>query len=398
MRYDLIIVGGGMVGAGLALALQSSNLSIALIDARKPSNDDPRLFALNASSCHFLENIKLWSKLSEYASPIHQVHVTHQGHFGAVRLHREDVQLPALGYVIPAHLIEMALNEQLESLPRLTLYQPAILKNLKQENGLAFLTVETEEGEISLTSSVVIGADGAESTVRKQLNIATEIIDYEQSAIVARTTLQRPHGQIAYERFNSKGAIAMLPLRGNECATIWSADNELIHKLTSLTDDEFLHVLQKEFGYRLGRLQQISKRHVFPLRKICAEKSVDQCALLLGNAMHTLHPIAAQGFNLALYEVAMLTESIMEKVMTHSTFSAQDLQQMSEKMQKQQTLSMNLSHFLTQLFSSKSSLLANVLPFGMLGFDILTPIKKRFIEKMLGRTGRVPRLLLSTQS
>ncbi len=395
--FDLVIVGGGLVGAGLAMALRHTELRIALVDARLANSHDPRLFALNSSSCQFLENLGLWPKLAPYATPIHQVHVSYQRHFGAVRLHREEVNLPSLGHVIPAHYIEAALNEALQktdNTERLITYRPATLQSLQQQDHQSRLMLITQNGEKTLWSSLVIGADGTESTVRKQLNMATTIFDYEQSAIVTRTLLNRSHRSIAYERFTALGAIAMLPLTGNECATIWTADSKTITALMMLSDAEFLRVLQQEFGYRLGRLQHIRERHVFPLQMVRAEKAVEQNVFLLGNSAHTLHPIAAQGFNLSLYEVAALAEGILAKIRRHETFTAIDLQQISKQTQKQRATSIAISHRLSRIFSRDSFLLNILLQCGMVSLDVMTPLKKRFIEGMIGRTGSVPRLLL----
>src|SRR5579883_942585 len=222
MHYDLIIVGGGLVGAGLAAALPDKR--IALIDAKLPSQDDPRLFALNYGSCQFLQHLGLWPMLAAHAAPIHQVHVSYQGRFGAVRLTREDAHLPTLGHVIPARFIEAALHDKLASSIHITLYRPAKLISLHQQEGRVTLTLDTAIGQKILHAPLVIGADGTESTVRSQLNIPITVVDYHQSAIVTRTTLKRSHHHIAYERFVDNGAIAMLPLVGNECATIWTAE------------------------------------------------------------------------------------------------------------------------------------------------------------------------------
>jgi 2-octaprenyl-6-methoxyphenol hydroxylase len=394
MHYDLVIVGGGLVGAGLAVALRNASLRIALIDARKPNHEDPRLFALSVSSCQFLKNLGLWSKLAANASPIRQVHVSHQGYLSAVRLRCEDHQLPSLGHVIPAAFIEAALNAELQS-ETLTLIKPATLEKLEQDNGMATLILKTEVGEKILHAPIVIGADGTESTVRAQLNIPLTSFDYEQSAIVTKTLLQRSHKHIAYERFTAHGAIAMLPLINDECATIWTADTASVAKLIALSEEDFLQALQKEFGYRLGRLKKISQRHVFPLRMVRAEKMVDQCVFLLGNAAHTLHPIAAQGFNLALYEVAELVDRIMEKLTKQERFSAADLPPINALTRKQQAISIGVSHKLVSLFSKPSPLVSMALQFSMLGFDLLTPIKKKFIQRLTGQYGNVPRLLLS---
>ncbi|MBX3708357.1 MAG: FAD-dependent monooxygenase [Gammaproteobacteria bacterium] len=395
LYYDLIIVGGGLVGAGLAAALRDAELNIALIDAKLPSNDDPRLFALNSSSCQFLKNLGLWHELAPYAAPIHQVHVSHHGRFGAVRLNCEDINLPALGNVIPARHIEAALNKELTRLPTCTVYRPATLHALQQYDGYAHLKIITEQGTQDLQTPIVIGADGTESTVRAQLNIHTEMFDYEQSALVTRTTLKRLHHHIAYERFHSQGAIAMLPLMGNECATIWTADKKTIAQLMELPDQVFLQKLQTEFGYRLGRFQGVSQRHVFPLRMVYAKNNVEQCVYLLGNSAHTLHPIAAQGFNLALYEAAVLAEEIMERVNKQRPITTNDLHAISLRTEKQQATSIGISHRLARFFSNNSILLGFAVQLGMFGLDISPSMKKKFLERMIGRIGRVPRLLLS---
>lgn len=397
-QFDLIIIGGGLVGAGLARALRESQMRVALVDARLPSNDDPRLFALNEASCQFLKNMGLWPVLAQHAAPIHQVHVSYQGHFGAVRLNREEVNARTLGSVIPARYIETALNETLLSLPHFTLFRPATLQTLRQQNGCAELTLETAQGEVRLNAPLVIGADGTESTVRKQLNIAVDEVDYQQSALVTRTALQRPHQNIAYERFNAQGAIAMLPLTGEECATIWTGDADAISQLQALSEKDFLCQLQKAFGYRLGRLQNIEKRHVFPLRMLRAKSAVHECVYLLGNAAHTLHPIAAQGFNLALYEVAALVEKMMEKKAKQEDFTAADFLSVHESTQNQQTASIGISHRLSTLFAHDSLIMSIALPLGMIGLDVALPLKRQFIKGAMGRAGRVPPLLLSANS
>lgn len=397
MHYDLVIIGGGLVGASLALSLCKSPLStdfkIALVDARIPTNTDPRLFALNYASCEFLKSLELWQQLEPHAAPIHNVHVSYQGHFGAVRLNRKAVALPFLGHVIPAYQIETLLNDVLAHQSarntHLTIYRPAELIQLEQKNNKAFLKIVCEDANsnqtIMIETPLVIGADGAASTVRTQSSISQKTVDYQQSAIVTRTQLQRAHHHIAYERFYAQGAIAMLPLINRECATIWTLDKKSADELMQLSDSEFLSVLQKEFGYRLGKLLSIKTRHMFPLKMVRAEKMVDQCVMLLGNAAHSLHPIAAQGFNLALYEVALLSKCIRQKLSCQSVLQMCDLQQVSELMQKKQATSIGVSHRLSTLFADQSLLKSITLPMGMLGLDIIEPLKKKFVNTMAGR-------------
>lgn len=390
MRYDVIIVGGGLVGAGLAVALRGSGLQIALIDAKLPTQDDPRLFALNHTSCVFLQNLQIWDKIAAHASAIHDVHVSRQGKFGSVRLQGDELQLSELGHVVPACKIEAALNETLSSLPDCRIYRPAQLRSLEQGDAQITLHINTEDGEKILHTALLIGADGTESTVRKQLNIAVDTFDYAQSAVVTRTTLQRSHQHIAYERFVKQGAVAMLPLTNNECATIWSGDHEVIDELMQLSDAAFLERLQAAMGYRLGKLKAIAKRHRFPLRMVKAQKAFAPHVLLLGNAAHTFHPIAAQGFNLALYEVAVLAEALQQQ----TALTLVDLERISAQTQKQQAVSMGVSHRLSRLFANESLLRNSLISAGMVGLDMALPVKNRFVSRLLGRSGRVPRLLM----
>ncbi len=395
MQYDLIIVGGGLVGASFAHALKHTPLRIALIDARLPSNDDPRLFALNASSCQFLANLDCWSQLAEHASAIQQVHVSHQGHFGAVRLHHQDVNLAALGNVVPARYIESALNDALTTQENVTVYRPARLTALSQTDDMADVTIEVDGKPMSLQSPVIIGADGTASTVRELAGIPVNKVDYVQSAIVTRIGIKRSHQHIAYERFYQHGALAMLPLGAHECASILSAEQAEINRLATFSDEDYLAEIQRIFGYRLGRLQSVAKRHTFPLQLLCAKTAHEKCVLLLGNAAHTVHPIAAQGFNLALYEAAVLAEGIQAKCMQHEKINIAALLALLNHSKTQQTISVKVSHWLAQLFSSQSTLASFLLSAGMTSFNLATPLKNKFTNIMTGRAGRVPALLLA---
>lgn len=378
MTIDSVIVGGGMVGATLALAIQEE--SVTLIDAAPlTTREDPRLIALTYASASLFQNLGVWQTLSKHATPIHQVHVSHRGKFGITRIHHQDVDLPTLGYLVPAKYINAALDEQLKQRPNVTIIRPATLKNLTQEESGVTLTIEQNHNETKLFAKKVIGCDGTASTVRALLNIATEEIDYEQSAIVTITNLSRDHQHIAYERFLKAGAIAMLPMTDQRVATIWTDQNTTIANLMALSDPGFLSELQTAFGYRLGRLQAISKRHVFPLHFIKAKETLKQHVILIGNAAHTIHPVAAQGLNIALYEVAELAEMIHAK---------QPLRPL-----KGNPVSLKLSHQLNAIFSNDFFMVQPLRSVGMIGFDISSRAKAFFMKKTLGRRGRSPDLL-----
>lgn len=386
MHYQLAIIGGGVVGAGLAVALHDFAGKIALIDARLPTQNDPRLFALNASSCEFLHNIGIWPALSDDAAAIRQVHISKQGKFGAVRLTCEEVAMPALGHVVPAFKVEMALNAALAEQQNVDVFQPALLEAMSMEKDHVELKLSSEQGEVSLTVDRVVGADGTQSKVRELLKIPTTQFNYEQSAIVTRTQIGRPHRQVAYERFTKDGAVAMLPLTGLECATIWTAKTEKVTELMSLSETAFLAELQHVFGYRLGRLQGVSQRHTFPLRMLQSSSPNSDRVKLLGNSLHTLHPIAAQGFNLALYEVADLVASgwLQGEPIVHSNAS------------KQSAFTTRFSHALAKLFKTEQFPSA-LLQMGMIGLDLARPAKRYLLNQLLGRVAGMPHLLQNKQ-
>lgn len=391
LQYDLCIIGGGIIGMSLALALRHTPLRIALIEAHIPaSSHNTRLFALTFHSIQLLKNIGLWPAMSVQAMPIHQVHTSFQGRPGIVRLYREDLSLPALGYVIPASHLEHALQQALINTPTITRYQPATLQTLTQHNEQVTATILHHTQILTLNSTWAIGADGTHSTVREQLNIATTLTDYQQNALVTQTTLKRSHHHIAYERFTSNGALALLPLTENTCATIWSADHDTITQLQALSKVDFLAQLQQTFGYRLGKLQAISERTVFPLKRLIANTHLIGSVLLIGNAAHTIHPILAQGLNIAYLEIAILAQQV--------TANTMNLKKASQLIQETIAHNLRYSHTIPQLFSTHYAPLKLLLSLGMMGLDNITSAKTAVLTALLGRRKNVPHLLLSTDA
>lgn len=382
MLYDIIIIGGGMVGASLACALRDAPLRIAIVDAMPPNvTEDHRLIALTDKSHGLLQQIGIWPLLVAHAAPIQQVHVSRRGQFGTTRLTAEEAGLSALGYVVPAKNIASALHNTLAGHQNITIIHSAKLKQLEQHKAHATVDIETTTGNRKLDGTLIIGADGSFSTVRELLNIATETTDYQQSAIVTITELQRSHQHIAYERFLDQGIIAMLPLPGNRTATIWTDRNEVTSELMALDDVAFLQCLQNKFGYRLGRLLRIQKRYTYPLQMIKAQQLIKQHVMLIGNAAHTLSPVAAQGLNLALSEIAMLTQTILDQ--SHQ-LAAPNWQNYLTWQQQQQSISTRLSHQLPWLFSQNILPITLLRQVGMIGLDMCLPLKKYFTEKTLG--------------
>lgn len=382
MRYDLAVIGGGMVGLALASVLKNTELKILLVDASLESTvNDERLIALNDASVCLFENSGIWHLLYPNAAAIKQVHVSKRGRFGVARIDADIVDLAALGYVVPAKYINVALQSNLADAKNITILKPATLESLTQGDDGVQLSIKIASDLVDYTAKQVIGADGSYSTVRALLDMPTEIVDYQQTALVTTTTLQRDHRHIAYERFLDTGAIAMLPLTGMRVATIWTAASEVVAGLVRLSDGEFLSQLQENFGYRLGRLQSVGKRATYPLKMIKAKQQRHKHVWLIGNAAHTMHPIAAQGLNVALYEVAIVATALLENNPS-----------MMDKID-QQRFSQRLSHRLTWLFSSDMFVLNHARQAGILALDVLSGLKKRFATKAVGNNGFVPTLL-----
>ncbi len=390
-EFDIIIVGGGIVGGALAYTLSKGPWQIALVDAVEKKIEDARLIALNAGSCCLFKNSGLWPALAADATSIQQIHVSHQGHFGITRIAAQELGVDTLGHVVPANAIVKSIFAALSNRENVKIICPALLTAITPDTETSTLAFDTAAGKEIYQADIIIGADGSYSTVRELLGIQTQTIDYQQSALVTVTELARHHNHVAYERFQKEGAIAMLPLADNRVATIWTSSNTHINHLMQLTPSDFLQQLQQQFGYRLGRMLQIGKRATYPLQMQQVQQQLKQNVLLIGNAAHTLHPIAAQGLNIALYEVAALTDYLLKQSSLKKCLMNLPLDSL------QQSFSRRLSHGLTELFAKDLFPVNLARQAGMISFDQCTPLKKKFASHTMGKAGHVPSLFLNME-
>jgi 2-octaprenyl-6-methoxyphenol hydroxylase len=370
----IAIIGGGIVGMTLAASLQQASHQILLVDATDTTGIDPRLIALNHQSIALLERIGVWSELVAHAAPINTVHVSHRGNFGMMRLTAQQLGLNFLGYVIPATKIIAALSSHLASKPQIQWLRAAKLTQIN--NTIAPINFIIEQSGITknFSAEILIAADGTFSTVRQLLALTSHEHDYDQKALVTITDLKRSHQNIAYERFHQTGAIAMLPLPGLKAATIWTDNTIRIDELMQLPEKYFVAELQKVFGYRLGRFCAISERYVYPLKMLRTEQAIHNNIILIGNAAHTLHPIAAQGLNIALAETAFLSEYFATQpdlVMTPK---------MSQEFMAIANHGVELSHQLSSLFTNDFFVVSALRKLGLVGLDLLPSLKKRFAK------------------
>lgn len=313
-EYDIIIVGGGLVGASLACAL-GSRARIAVVEAvapqspEQPSYDD-RGLALSISSRNILDSINVWRNLKAQACPIHSIHVSDRGHFGFVRLHARDIDAGVLGYVITAREMGQALAAVIAGYEHIDFYCPAKTVAVDISTDQVVLKLDAAGKPTTLHGNLLVAADGAHSATCRQLHIPVRSKDYGQSAIIANISTEKPHEHVAYERFTDTGPLALLPLPDQRCKLVFTVRSETAEHYMQMDDAQFIEATQARFGRRLGRFTRIGYRHCYPLMLIEAERQILERTVVLGNAAHTIHPNGAQGLNLCLRDVAALADCL----------------------------------------------------------------------------------------
>jgi 2-octaprenyl-6-methoxyphenol hydroxylase len=386
--FKVIIIGAGPVGISLAVALANLPLHLTLLEANPIAtaiNIAERPLSLTYSSQQILAQLNLWQKINACATPIHQVHISDRGHFGFTRINAKDENVPALGYVVPAGSLANIFNAELLALANIQLLNPARLQNLEWHDNQWTVHYETNNAINNLQADLIIAADGTQSLVRKLLNIDTEIKDYQQSALVTTIDLSRDHKNVAYERFIEQGAIAMLPLSQQRMGCVWTEATDQINALHALSSEEFLARLQSSFGYRLGKLQKCNERIVHPLKKVFAKECVRPGLVLIGNAAHTLHPIAAQGFNLGLGDVKLLVKIIGEALAQEKNpGDIAVLKNYEQQRQPKVNWIMQFTDKLTRIFSHDFLPLSLARNSGLISLDLIPPLKKRLAKRLMG--------------
>ena len=390
--YDLIIVGGGMVGASLAYALKKSSLKIAIIEAfnfktnQQPSYDD-RGIALSYGSQSIFETMGLWSQLAPHSTAINDIHISDRGHFGATRLSAKTENVPALGQVILARAMGQVLNQAIAAHETLDIICPSSVTALKQQKNAVELTLDNQR---ALTAKLIVAADGANSTIRKLLGLSVTEQTYQQTAITANISTERPHFNRAYERFTEHGPIALLPMPDQRCSLIWTVKSGDENEINKLDDKAFLKQLQSEFGYRLGKFIQVGKRGHFPLKLTQTDQPIQKRIVFIGNAAHNLHPIAGQGFNLGLRDVISLAEVLANDV--NNCGNPQLLHDYQKWQQSDQDSVIKATDILVRLFSNDNSILGHGRSAGLIMLDLLPPAKHWLVQKSMGLGKKQPRL------
>ena len=408
-NYDVLIVGGGMVGATLGCALAANpataQLSVLIVDTQpSPSVDtaapthlsfDSRSTALSAASRNLLEAFDLWGAVQEGASPIQRIHVSDQGRFGRTTLDREEFSESALGYVVENAVFGSALATRLDSLAQCSVCAPATVQSaVPIESGMRVELQQDSSEQLSIVETkLLVIAEGGRSSLCEQLGIARTSHDYGQHALIANVALSQPHEGVAYERFTNTGPLALLPLLPVEgesrASLVWTLAAEEAQAISELKDEQLLARLQEKFGWRLGRFVRIGARAIYPLRLQLAQEQIRPHTVLLGNVAHTLHPVAGQGMNLSLRDIDALVKELAaavnsESVASHDIGSMALLQRYVDERQGDQGLMVAATDGLTKLFSSDAQAKVWLRKAGLLSIELLPTLKTRFGTRAMG--------------
>ncbi|MBT7257602.1 2-octaprenyl-6-methoxyphenyl hydroxylase [SAR92 clade bacterium H231] len=404
-HYDIVIVGGGMVGISLALLLRAQQpWNILLIEAQElassdgpvsgaySSSFDARSTALSWSSKNIYQSIGLWPQLKKHLSAIAQIHVSDRGHVGMTRIDAGDANVDALGYVVENQWLGSVLLNQL------TKTDIQLLGSCKLEtieplaSGMRLQLQQADKDLQTIETKLLVIADGAGSTTAQQLGIQSQSTPYDQTGIIANVSLEKPHGGVAYERFTDQGPMALLPLadfKGRpRSALVWTQPRAMAETLMAADEQAFLEQLQLRFGYRLGHFKQLGKRVAYPLALTTATEQVRRHLVVMGNAAHSLHPVAGQGFNLSLRDAAALANSLAEAGDRIGDLAVLQNYQQQQAIDQRNTVL--FSDSLPKLFGLSSSIVALGRNSGLLAMDLIPSLRNSFAQFGMGMATREP--------
>jgi len=398
IRCDVAIAGGGMVGLSLAAALAELPLDVVVIEPVLPAADqqpsfDSRTTALSGGSRRMLEGIGVWAAVAAQATPIRCIHVSERGAFGTARLTAAEQGVAALGYTIENRLLGQALRERAAGIARLTLLNARVRE---LQPGDQAVRLATDAGD-AISARLVVAADGAQSAVRAALGIDASVSDYGQHAVIAHVDTGRFHDYTAFERFTPGGPIAVLPIAEGRSAVVWTLAPDAARRALALDDAGFIAELQQTFGLRLGRFTRVGRRQSYPLSLTRSELLTAPRAVILGNAAQGLHPVAGQGFNLGLRDVAALAELLADEIAAHGPDAdpgaARMLERYAEWRRPDRQAVIRFTDLLVRGFGMPLGSLRRLRSAGLLAFDLMRPVKHEFARRTMGLAGRQPRLI-----
>lgn len=399
MQQEVIIVGGGMVGLSLALMLAKQNIAVKLLEAIKyPNYDDVNLApyhssfdarnsALSRRTVQIYQELGLWSALQEHATPIFEVNITEQGSFGKARLKAEQEKVESFGQVIENAWLGRVLLTEVQKQPFIELIDGVQVTQLTQDADMAYIKASRGEEQLSLQAKLVIAADGRDSFCRKALGIGASEHEYDQVAIVTTVQTSKPHNHVGFERFSSLGPLALLPLPGEyRRSVVWPVKKGTEGEwLGDENDQHFLDALQETYGDRAGKFQKTGKRFSFPLSQVLADKQAVGRVVLMGNAAHTIHPVAGQGFNLCMRDAHVLVRFLTEQIAQNADLGGAAMLQAYEasRLTDQQRV-IKFCDSVVRGFSNSNPILKFIRNTGLVAFDTIPGIKPLVANYAMG--------------
>ncbi len=399
LQQQVVIVGGGMVGLSLALMLAKAGIQVKLLEAISyPNYDDANLApyhssfdarntALSRRSVQIYQELGLWDVLQQYATPILQVDITEQGSFGKARLIAEKEKVESFGQVIENAWLGRILLSQARQHTNIELIDGVQVTSLTQDQQMAYLTAQRGDELLNIEAPLVIAADGRDSFCRKALGIGFSTHEYDQVAIVTTVQTSKPHQHIGFERFSALGPLALLPLPGEyRRSVVWPVKKGTEHEwLGEENDQHFLSALQNTYGDRAGKFEKTGKRFTYPLSQVLAEKQAVGRVVLMGNAAHTIHPVAGQGFNLCLRDAHVLRRFLMEQLAEQQDIGEPEMLKAYEQARiKDQQRVIRFCDLVVRGFSNQNIILKLIRNTGLVAFETIPGFKPLVANYAMG--------------
>jgi 2-octaprenylphenol hydroxylase len=397
VQYDVVIIGGGMVGLTLACALGNSPLKVAVVEAGLPETEWPaesiglRVSAITHASRRIFNALGAWEGMVERrVTSYGEMHVWDAGGDGEIHFDSAEAGQPSLGYIIENRVIQAALLERLDHLDNIELISPHRWQQWHDADGR--LSISLDDGR-ELHARLLVGADGARSAVRERAGIETKGWGYDQHALMAIVKTQRPHLHTCWQRFLSTGPLAFLPLHDHYSCVVWSTTPEQADELLAMDNQQFLDALGESFQFRLGKVVEVRDRGKFPLRLQHAVDYVKERIALVGDAAHAIHPLAGQGVNLGVLDAAALAETVLSTQAMRRDIGALHNLRAYERWRKGQNVAMMLSmDAFKRLFGSDVAPVKLARNIGLNATNTMVPVKRFFMDYAMGNRGDLPKL------
>ncbi|QVR67019.1 2-octaprenyl-6-methoxyphenyl hydroxylase [Acinetobacter sp. BHS4] len=399
MQQQVIIVGGGMVGLSLSLMLAKANIAVKLLEAVKyPNYDDQnvapyhssfdaRNTALSRRSVQIYQKLGLWDALQQHATPILQVHITEQGSFGKARLIAEQEKVESFGQVIENAWLGRVLLTQVRQQPLIELIDGVQVTALTQDAEQVHIEAKRGDEVLKLESKLLIAADGRDSFCRQAIGVGVDVHDYDQVAIVTTVQTSKQHEHVGFERFSALGPLALLPLPGEyRRSVVWPVKKGTESEwLGDENDQHFLSALQQTYGDRAGKFEKTGKRFSYPLSQVLAHKQAVGRVILMGNAAHTIHPVAGQGFNLCLRDADVLVRYLVNQLTASDDIGNPDnlLAYEQARLSDQQRV-IKFCDTVVRGFSNQNPLLKLIRNTGLIAFDFIPGVKPLVANYAMG--------------